>query len=227
MNPVMDPLKTGAISMPGAHQLTLTGIRWAGQPTDKEFAAADRLAQTIDRIYAWVDGDLSAEYVRREQYKRPGMTVQTLLHEYALARTKQVDAVKHRYGVSNFFKHEHRSSISWSHHFVLWGAGLDLRQALAWIKKCEQHNWRVEELRAQLKRELRPATLPEPEIHGLFPVELQEAVDWVSGRLDEVDTMPIAAVQAILRDAHPLVEFVDRLRARAATPTKESIQSAA
>lgn len=222
MNKLLDPLQNGMINLPGAHQLTLLGLRFAGNPTDEEFDAIDRLAQSIDKLHAWADGDVAAEYVRREQHKRPGMTVATLIHEYATARSKQVDQVKARYSLCKAYRHKQRSSLSWTHHWIVWSAGIEGNLAQDWLAKAEQHGWRVEELRAQIKKELRPAVSTEPAIHGWFAPELQDAVDYVSGRLEEVDEMPIEQVGALLREAQPLVDYVDRLRARMATPTRES-----
>lgn len=227
MNQLKDPLKNGTINLPGAHQLTLLGLRFAGNPTDEEFDAIDRLAQTIDRLHAWVDGDVAMEYVRREQHKRPGMTVQSLLHEYAIARGKQVDVVKARYALCKSFTHKTRTNLSWSHHWVVWAAGLAGQQATHWLKQAEAKGWRVEELRAQIKKHLRPEIPDEPELTGFFPSELQDAVDWVSGRLTEIDDMPFDQAAALLREARPLVEYVDRLRAHVAGPGRESPTAAA
>ena len=58
MNALIDPTKNGTITLPGAHQFTLTGFNWAGIPTDDEFARVLALCETVDRANEWCQGDV-------------------------------------------------------------------------------------------------------------------------------------------------------------------------
>lgn len=227
MNALIDPLKNGAIALPGAHQITLTGIVFAGEPTNEEFARIVAIAQTIDRVQAWVVGDVLVEWVRREQHARPGMTTGTLIAEYALAHGMQVDTARYRHDVAKFYPHPSRVNLTWTHHHFLWASLGDLPKCRAWLAKAIDAGWTVEELRAQFKLATRPPPSNEPDLPGLCPQWLRTAIDHASGHLSDVDTMPIEQAQGLLDEAEPLVAYIDGLRARVATPAKESIEPAA
>ncbi len=218
-----------SFSLPGPHQLTLTGIVWGRPPTDEEFRVIDAQAQVVDKINAWLDGDVCAEYVRREQANNPGRTVLGLLNDYALAREKSPDVTLRRYKVALAYPASHRVSgngISWSHHEVVWAAGVSpLLKAVDMLKLARERSWSVADLRAHLRKEMRPAPSSEPRLPGFLSTELQRAVDWAAARLDEVNDMPQSAVEQLLAEAQPLATYIDALRARVATPTKESITS--
>lgn len=227
MNALQDPLKNGAITLPGAHQLTLTGIVFAGEPTTEEFIQIIRIAQTIDRVQSWVVGDVLKEYVRREQHSRPGMTVGTLINEYAMAHGMQIEVARSRYDVAKHYKHSDRTQLSWTHHWFLWSSGIPIWECKKWLSLCLQNAWNVARLRAEFKIKMRPAVVEEPILPGICPDWLRDAIDHASGCLSEVDTMPIDQVGALLHEAEPLATYIDALRARVATPTKESIRPAA
>lgn len=235
MNALQDPLRNGAITLPGAHQLTLTGIVFSGEPTADGFSAIVRIAQTIDRVQSWVVGDVLVEYVRREQHARPGLTVITLLSEYALAHGMQIEQARSRYDTARHYGHSDRSAIlTWSHHWVLWAFGFTLPDCRAWIKKAELGRWTVAELRARLKELRRPKAAPEPSLPSLCPDWLRDAIDHASGCLRDVEAMPPESAATLLAEAEPLAAYIDALRAKtakdvktAAAPGKESIPAAA
>lgn len=231
MNQLFNPISNGGITLPGAHQLSLTGIKWAGEPTDDEFKQIDQSAQVFDLVSAWVDGDVCIEYVRREQHKRPGMTVLSLLHEYSTARNKQIDTTQRRYNVALCFGSKDRLSgngITWSHHEVIWAVGIEpLWKAKALLKQAQDQGWSVAQLRAHIRQNSRPAPCTEPRLPGFLASELQNAVDWAAARLGDVEDMPTEQAYQVLSEAQPLALYIDALRARVATPTKESINSAA
>ncbi len=221
---LMDPLRSGAITLPGAHQLTLTGIVFAGEPTAEEFSAIVRLSETIDRVDAWMSGDVVTEHVRREQRAKPGLTVMTALGEFAFMHEKQVDVVRARYGVAKHYRHADRvKELTWTHHHLLWSCGLAIGDCRTWLKRAVEGRWSVAQLRAEVKQAKRPATSKEPAVLGLCPDWLRDAIDHASGCLGDIETMPVEAVGELLNEAAPLVAYVDALRARVATPTKESI----
>jgi hypothetical protein len=227
MNSLTDPLQNGAIAMPGAHQLTLTGIVFAGEPTKAEFAAISRLALTIEHIQAWVMGDVLVEFVRREQYARAGMTVDTLLSEYALMHGMQVDVARVRYNVAKHYRHVDRTSLSWTHHWFLWGSGQNIAACRRWLAQAREKGWSVEQLRGEFKKQTRPASVSEPTFPSLCPDWLRDAIDHASGCVSEVDGMSFDHASSLLEEAQPLASYIDALRARVATPTKESIKPAA
>jgi hypothetical protein len=224
----IEPIKKSMIALPGAHQLTLTGIVFAGTPTAEEFAAIVRISETIDQVDAWLSGDVIVEHVRREQYAKPGMSVLTALLEFAQAHGKQVDTVRARYGVAKHYRHDQRRAapLYWSHHHLLWSFGMGLAECIAWLRRAESERWSVSELRAAVKQAKRPAVSSEPKELGLCPDWLRDAIDHASGCLTDVEAMPEETAQALLAEAEPLAAYIDALRARVATPTKESITTA-
>lgn len=223
----LNPLANGAITVPGAHQLTLAGIRWAGEPTDDEFAKIRTQSAVIDRVNAWMSGDVVAMQVRREQYRRPGLTVKTIIHDFAQAEGMSFDLAYERYCVAEAFPWVERSTrLQWSHHRVIWAAVEGKAERKRWIAAAEEGGWGVQELRAAIMAERRVAvSAPEPTVPGLFPLELQTAVDWASSRLDDVDQLTPEQAAEQFANLMPIFDYAARLRARA--EAKESIKPAA
>jgi hypothetical protein len=222
MNALQDPLRNGAITLPGAHQLTLTGIVFAGEPTDTEFSAIQRIAQTVERAQAWLVGDVVVEYVRRLLYARPGLTVVNAVAEYALANGMQIEVVRSRYDISRFYPHADRNPrLTWSHHWVLNAFGFRLPECRIWLKRAEDGNWTIAQLRAEIKAVKRPKLPPEPTLPSICPDWLRDAIDHASGCLRDVDAMPPDAARTLLAEAEPLAAYIDALRAKVAPDCKD------
>lgn len=217
---------SATITLPGAHQLTLVGLHWAGKPTDEEFRTIAELRENMARIDAWVDGDLAAEHIRREWERRPRASVRELCFEYAKRYASTPETVYDRYCVAEFypFKH-HNPRLSWSHHRVVWASGArPLHRALAWLAKAEEFGWPPDELRAALRDSKAPAATSEPELRGFFPPELQRAEDWCSGQLELVETIESDGARRLLESMPCIVEFVDGLRAALARNVRAGIK---
>lgn len=218
-----DPLKNGALALPGAHQLTLSGIVWAGAPSDEEFAAVDALRQTVSRVDAWMEGDVVAEYVRREQFKRPRATRRELIYEYAKGHESTPDVAYERYSVALFYPIRNRfDGLSWSHHRIVWAAGFrPLHRALAWLKRAKDAQLTPAGLRALLREDSTPEGSDEPDLEGFVPREVQNHVDYYASRIDLVSAMKPDEAARLVEAARPMLDYWDSVRALAAG--KESI----
>jgi hypothetical protein len=213
-----DPLKNGTLKLPGAHQLTLTGVHWAGIPSDEEFAQVDALRQTLGRVDAWLEGDVVCEFVRREQHKRPRASVRELTWEYAKGHNSTPDTAYDRYCVASTFPHKHRvQGLPWSHHRIVWACGVKpLHKALAWLARAQENNWTPEELRRHLRDTKAPALSTEPQLQSFFPPELRAAEDWSSGQLHCVDEITVYEATQLLESMPCTTQFIDALRAKTA-----------
>ncbi len=212
----LDPIKSKRLSLLGAHQLTLTGIKWVGEPSDEEYAAACALDGVIRHTQAWLEGDLITEWVRREKHKRPGSSVRTLVSEYATRSSQQFDACYERFHVAiTFTLPERATQLTWSHHRVVWAHGGESKATqLKWLAMAADRGWDVRALSAAIMAK-RPTLNPQPTIPSLFPLELQGAVDWVSSRLDEVATLSPSQAAARAEELAPVIEYHARCKARA------------
>lgn len=226
MNSLIDPLKTGAIALRGAHQLTLSGIHWVGEPSDEEFADARAKYLVMSRVLRWLQGDLVLEWVRRQSAARPGITVKNLVVEFAQAEGGQVDACYEAFLVAQAFPWLERSNkLTWSHYRLVWAATESRRERKEWLKQAEAGAWTCERLRAEMAA-VRKAADPDsgPVLPGIFPLQLQNAVDWAASRIDDVEQLTPEQAGAQLSALAPIIEYANALSNRA---NKESIKPAA
>lgn len=229
MNTMMDPTKNGTLTLPGAHQLTLMGVSWAGEPSDDDFRKIDALSQFMERINAWVQGDLVVEHVRRLKLDNHGMAVRLAIQKFCEGRELNMDTVYERYSVARFYPYALRvKGLSWSHHRIVWASPLsrELHRALAVLKRALAEGWKPEELRAHLRAQQLPATAQGQQLRGFFPTELQRAEDYWSGQLERVPVLSAEEAREMLESMPCTTKCIDDLRAAAAkavSETKESI----
>lgn len=217
MNALIDPTKNGTITLPGAHQFTLTGFNWAGIPTDDEFARVLALCETVDRANEWCQGDVIVMRVRLAQKAKPSATVEEIIADYAMRNGESPRTCRDRYSVCVFYPWKDRFvGLRYTHHKDVMNAGVGgLMRAKEWLKRAQENGWGTAQLRAELIKSMRALRVSEPHIAAVFPVELQEAVAWVSGRIDEAKAMDKTAAARRLEEMRALVEYVHVLEAKA------------
>jgi len=217
MNALVDPTRNGTITLPGAHQFTLVGLHWAGIPTDDEFARVLALCETVERANEWCQGDALVMRVRMAQKARPSATVDEIIGEYAQRQGESPRTLRDRYSVCKFYAwKDRRAELRYTHHKDVLSAGIggSMVKAQEWLQMAKDGGWGVARLRAELIKAMRIARTSEPAIACVFPVELQDAVAWASGRIEEAKAMPSEAAAAQLEEMRALVDYVHVLEQR-------------
>jgi hypothetical protein len=218
-NEEMQMVLSQSLGFSAPHIPTVMGMRWAGVPTDDDFARVDGLRRLVSGMEPWLEGDVICEFVRREKFKRERAGVRELCWEYAKGRSLGLDGAYERYCVSCFYPFENRvKGLTWSHHRIVWGSAAcrPLHRALGWLNRVLAGQWTPEQLRAELRAAGAPASSTEPHLNGFLPRELQAAEDWTSGQLQRLPEITPDESRRYLDSLHCTIEFIDGLRAKLA-----------